>query len=197
MLQLEKAKIENEQVAASPIEDLAISPTHVNKMKKRSLLLAFFALSILVGCASYNPVPAGYAGPVAVIHDSAESEGGTKGRLFFVEEIDGNRINNARSETRRASQGRGFALTTNGGGRTVPVKLMRLKLIGTHVVAAPIHEMASRAIGTFFEVEGVIEFTPKPNGKYRVRGELKKNASAVWIENDETREVVTAKITGK
>jgi hypothetical protein len=168
-----------------------------NFMKTRTHLLLLCVLSFLTACASYNPVPPGYTGPVAVIHDSTEAEGGTKGRLFFVEEIDGNRIDNARTETRRASQGRGFALTTNGSMRTVPVKSMRLKLIGTHVVAAPIHEMASRAIGTFFEVEGVIEFTPKPNGTYRVRGELKKNASTVWIEDDETREMVTAKITGK
>jgi hypothetical protein len=166
-------------------------------MKIRTLITLFAALSLLSSCAMYEPVSGGYTDPVAVIRDSAEAEDTMKGRLFFVEEVDGNRISNIRIATRQASAGRGFWLATGYAMRPVPAKSMRLKLVGTHVVAAPIHEMASRAIGTFFDVEGVIEFTPKPNGKYTVRGELKKNASSVWIEDDETREAVTTKITVK
>jgi hypothetical protein len=165
-------------------------------MKTRALLL-FSVLAFLAGCAMYEPVSGGYNGPVAVIRDSAESEDTMKGRLFFVEEVDNNRINNIRISTRQASAGRGFWLATGYAMRPVPARTMRLKLVGTHVVAAPIHEMASRAIGTFFDVEGVIEFTPRPNGKYTVRGELKKNASSVWIEDDETREPASAKVTVK
>jgi hypothetical protein len=47
--------------------------------------------------------------------------------------------------------------------------------------------IASQIAGTFFSVEWVVEFTPKPDGKYTAKGELKKEKSSIWIENIETR----------
>lgn len=166
-------------------------------MKRLAGFVLIAAISSLVGCAVYKPVPDGFAGPVAVIRDSAETESGSKGRLFYVAEVDGNHIDNALTATKQASYGRGFSLFTSTTARAVPIRPMRLKLVGSHVVAAPIHELASRAAGTFFRVEGVTEFTPTAAHKYVVRGELKKDASNVWIEDDETNEVVTAKVTVK
>jgi WD40 repeat protein len=61
----------------------------------------------------------------------------------------------------------------------------------------PIHEFASRTAGTFFEVEGVVEFNPAPNGKYKVSGSLSKITSAVWIEDLETHEIVTEKVLNR
>lgn len=166
-------------------------------MKKLTRFLLVAAIASTAGCAAYKPVPVGFTGPVAVIRDSAENESGSKGRLFYVAEVDGNHIDNARTATKQASYGRGFSLSTGTTAREVPIRPMQLKLVGSHVVAAPIHEMASRAAGTFFDVNGVIEFTPTAGRKYVVRGELKKDASTVWLEDDETREVVTTKITVK
>jgi hypothetical protein len=164
---------------------------------KNYLCAAFFALAV-GGCAtSFKPVPDGYTGPTARITDSTYQESGGKGRIYYVESIDGNRIENARNSTGRASYGRGFSLTTVGSTRDVPIKPLKLRLVATHVTAAPIHEIASRAIGEFFSVEGDIEFLPEAGKVYEVRGDLKKSESAVWLADLYTGEPVTKKITNK
>ncbi len=110
-----------------------------------------------------------------------------------METVDGNRIGNTRSETRRASTGTGFSVFPRAVVRDIPIRPLRLKLVASHVVGAPIHEFASRAAGTFFEAETILEFTPKAGRLYSVRGELKKSASRVWLEDDETKDIVTMK----
>ncbi len=71
---------------------------------------------------------------------------------------------------------------------------MQVKLIATPQTGAPIHELASRVTGNFFSVEGEVDFNPAPGGRYLVKGELKKGASSVWIEDVETGECVTEKV---
>ena len=118
--------------------------------------------------------------------DGGFAEDGTKAQLFVVQEVDGRTIDSSIFATRRASEGRGFSLLPRLIVRSVPVKPMKLKLIGTHQTAAPIHELASRAAGTFFSVEGVVDFTPLEGRKYLVNGELNKGGSSVWIEDEST-----------
>lgn len=164
------------------------------KLRISLCLLALFALG---GCATYKHVPDGYTGPVAQLGDSAVQLGMGKGELYYVEAINGNPIENARNATGRASYGRGFSLTTSIVWRPVKIELMRLKLVGTHVTAAPIHEIASRAIGEFFSVDGEVEFTPEKGKEYRVVGVLTKQSAEVWVQDDETKLPVTRKITAK
>ena len=159
--------------------------------------LCLAALLSLAGCATYKHVPDGYSGPVAQLLDSAYQLSGGKGELFYIESINGNAIQNAANATRRASYGRGFALTTMTESRSVKAEPMRLKLVGTNVTAAPVHEIASRAIGEFFTVSGEIEFTPQRGKAYRVIGKLTKESAEVWLEDFETNTPVTAKITAK
>ncbi len=166
-------------------------------MKKLAILFISTVVLFLTGCAAYKPVPEGYAGPVAMVRDSTEIEDGTKARMFFIEQVDGNRIDNSRSATKQSNYGRGFSLATQIVERAVPIETMKVKLVGTHVVGAPIHEFASRMAGTFFDVEGVVEFTPKPNGKYIVKGVLKKGASSIWVEDEANNEPATIKIVSK
>ncbi len=164
----------------------------------RKLTAAFFLVAVLLGgCATYKPVPDGYAGPTARIVDSSYQETGGKGRLYYVESVDGNKIENARNTTGQASYGRGFSLSTRGAIRDVPIRKMRLRLVGTHVTAAPIHELASRAIGEFWSVEGDIDFIPEAGKVYEVRGELKKAGSSVWIADQATGEPASEKISNK
>lgn len=161
-------------------------------------LLSVLATIVLTGCASlHEPVPAGYAGPTAQVADSGFHESGGKAQLFVLQEVDAKTINSSIFESRKASQGRGFALTTRYVTRSLPVQPMKVKLIGTHQTAAPIHEIASRAAGTFFSVEGVVDFTPTANGSYVVKGELKKDGSSVWIEDASTNQPVTEKVRSK
>jgi hypothetical protein len=161
-------------------------------------LLSLFTFLVLTGCASlYEPVPAGFSGPTAQVADSGFSEDGSKAQFFVIQEVDGKTINNSIFESRRASEGRGFSLSARYVTRALPVATMKVKLVGTHQTAAPIHEIASRAAGTFFSVEGVVVFTPVAGGNYLVKGELKKEGSSVWIEDASTHQPVTEKVRSK
>lgn len=159
-------------------------------------VLATMALTLaLASCATYQPVPADYTGPVATVSDSGFSESGSKAQLFVLEEVDGNQISNSFIASANASHGRGFALTTNFVQRQVPAKAMKVKLHAGHTTGAPIQAIFSQVAGTFFSVEGVVDFTPAPGGSYVVKGELKKQGSSVWIEDANTNQPVTQKVT--
>jgi hypothetical protein len=155
------------------------------------------ATAVLAGCATVTePVPADYKGPTATIEDSCALESSGKGQFFVVSEIDGQRIRSSLAATGSASYGRGFSLTIACIGRKVPATRMKLKLRATHATAAPIHEMASRAAGTFFGTEATVDFEPQPGRFYYVRGSLAKDRSCVWIEESPSNAAVTDKSCG-
>jgi hypothetical protein len=56
-----------------------------------------------------------------------------------------------------------------------------LKIVATHVTSAPIHEIASRAGGTFFSVEGEVTLARIGGHQYFVNGKSQKEGSSVWI----------------
>jgi hypothetical protein len=147
----------------------------------------------LSACAS-APAPT-FSGPTAFISDSVVQEDSKKGQIFYVDQIDGRTVDSAYQETTRASRGKGFTLSLWSKLRQVEVKPIRLKLVASHITGAPIHEIASRALGTFFSVEGEVLFTPVPGGKYVVTGVLAKEGSSVWLADEETLVPVTTKIT--
>lgn len=151
------------------------------------------AFSLLAsGCATFEPVSKEYTGPTATLKDSGFSEDASKAQLFAAVEIDGNRVMNAFWASANASQGRGNSLSTVFPERKVKAAPMKVTLKGSHATGAPIAAIASQMAGTFFSVEGVVDFTPKPDGKYVVKGELKKEKSTVWIEDLETGIPVSA-----
>lgn len=163
-------------------------------LKMTGCLLIGLALH---GCAAYKPVPDGYTGPVAEVADSGSPGDGRKSTAFALMEVDGKSIDNSFRASANASYGQGFALTTRYVARPVPATPMKVRLKGSHMTAAPIHAMASQLAGTFFSVEGVVDFRPAPGGRYVVMGELKKGASSVWIEDRATGLPVTEKIVEK
>ena len=164
----------------------------------KTILVVAIAILNLTACSSlYNPIPEGYSGPTAKVSDSAIYEDSMKQQFFILESVDGKTINNSIIATRSASYGKGAYLNPRYESRLVQARPMRVKIIATHITGAPIHEIASRALGTFFSVEGEVDFKPLPGGSYTIRGELKKNASSVWIEDDSTKEMATEKITQK
>jgi hypothetical protein len=151
------------------------------------------AFSLLAsGCATFEPVSKEYTGQTATLKDSGFSEDVSKAQLFAAVEIDGNRVMNAFWASANASQGRGNSLSTVFPERKVKAAPMKVTLKGSHATGAPIAAIASQMAGTFFSVEGVVDFTPKPDGKYVVKGELKKEKSTVWIEDLETGKPVSA-----
>lgn len=158
-------------------------------------LAAMVAAIALAGCATYEPVPKDYKGPTASVRDTGISEDGTKAQMFAVVAIDGNRVMNAFWASANASQGRGTSLTTVYPERAVPIKPMKVTVRGSHATGAPIHAMASQLAGTFFSVEGTIDFSPEAGHAYQVKGELKKEKSSVWIEDAETGKPVTSVVS--
>lgn len=161
-------------------------------MRMKKAVTLFLALA-LAGCvATEGPLPQDYKGPTALLSDSGFREGGSKAQFFVAYEIDGRAIHNSIFASRSASHGQGFALTTRTVTRPVAPGPQKVKLVGTHQTAAPIHEIASRAAGTFLSIEGVVDFAPVEGGIYTVRGELRKEGSSIWIEDDRTRQPVTA-----
>ena len=160
----------------------------------RRLALVFLALS-MGGCATYTPsVPENYAGPKAQLADSAKVYSSSKADFFVAEQIDGASVDNSLNETFRRNQGRGMSMTPYYIDRPLiaerPIKI--LVKARTHY-AAPIQALSS----TVFQVKGEVEFTPKANGKYVVKGELGSNYSAVWIEDVETSVTVGQKVEAK
>lgn len=163
-------------------------------MNRRIALLILPAL-LLTACATYEPVQKDYSGPTASIRDSGAYESGSKAQLFAVVEVDGNRVMNAFWASANASHGRGFSLTTVYPERKVKAAPQKLTLRASHTTAAPIHAMASQLAGTFFSVEGTIDFTPQPGAVYVVKGELSKEKSSVWLEDASSGKPDSAVIT--
>ena len=162
---------------------------------KLAPIAALISVSICAsGCATFLPVPKDYTGPTAVLADSGLAEDGSKAQLFAAVEIDGNGIRNAFRASAEASQGRGNSLTPIFSDRHVKASPMRVTLRCSHATGAPIAAIASQMAGTFFSVEGVVDFNPVPNGVYVVKGELKKERSSCWIEDNATGKPVTTVI---
>lgn len=153
------------------------------------------AATLFAGCATLsNPVPDDFQGPTVKLSDTGSQESGSKGRFFAALEVDGKPIENSILLTRVASHGRGMALTSRYASRDVPVRPMKVKLTATHQTAAPIHEIAGRMAGTFFRVEGTVDFAPTAGRRYEVTGELAKERSCAWISDAESGQPATDKV---
>lgn len=172
------------------------TPILIKPYPMKITLAALFALT-LTGCATYQPVAPDYSGPVATVSDSGFSESRTTAQIFVLSQINGNRIADSFHASAAASYGQGFALTTRYVERPVPATPMKVVLRGSHATGAPIQALVSQASGTFFSVEGTVDFSPHPGGKYIVKGELKKEGSSIWIEDSSTQKPVTQKVLSK
>lgn len=158
-------------------------------------LSIFYLALVLTGCATYAPsVPENYNGPRAQIDDSVKVQSSSKADFFVVEEIDSMKVESSLNATLRANQGRGMSMSPVLIGRPlVAEKPLKISIKGRTQFAAPILAMT----GTVYQVTGVVEFTPKTNGKYIVRGELGEKYSAIWVEDTTTSQPVGTKVEVK
>jgi hypothetical protein len=160
-------------------------------------LAAILALSLTACAASYQPVPEGYAGPVASLGDTVVTAGRTRARIFAAAEIDGKTVANSFTASAQASAGAAFALTTRVVERQVPIRPMMVKIRGSDTTAAPIEALALAAAGKLYSVEGVVSFAPLAGHKYFVVGILKASGSTIWIQDAETAQAVTEIVTAR
>ncbi|MBA4108801.1 MAG: hypothetical protein C0487_04315 [Leptothrix sp. (in: Bacteria)] len=163
--------------------------TETDQMKKLLSLLAFAFLS---GCASvYNPVPDGYVGPTSNLSDSFNVVSGSKVEFFYVDQLDGHQVTNSRFASIAANKGRGMSMSPVFIQRAIPAnKPLSLLLVARTEYAAPILTLTNAV----YQVKGTIDFTPEPNKRYIVRGELGESRSSVWLEEKDSKQLVGKKI---
>lgn len=159
---------------------------------KRITVLAVLCSASLSACVTYSPsVPATYTGPVAQISDSVMPYEATKMDMFYLSEVDGKKVTNSLVGTIRANQGNGLnPIKLSLTKRPVPAIAAEFKIVGRTYYAAPIQAMTNPV----YEVEGLVRFIPEAGKTYVVKGDLGKNYSGVWIEDEQTHQVLDHKI---
>jgi len=153
---------------------------------------AVLLAALLLASCGKQLVPDDFTGPTALIKDSFSNH--VYGNLlkpdtvdfYVLTEVDGEAIGNALAITRISNSGAGFFARPRNHERRVPIKRMRLKLLASTYIAAPIGEIFIKT----YPVERTVEFTPKPGGVYVVSGKMSPNGSNVWLQTD-SGEVVT------
>lgn len=156
------------------------------------LRIPALALAVLALCAcTRNPAPEDFIGPAATVADTTD-KGGTGGvDFFFVEKIDGRQVPTSLAATARANEGMGFSMRPVVLDHAVPAEgAVTVTITGRNHYGAPILELTN----TIYQVSGDVTFTPVRNRVYDVKGFLRENHSAVWIEDNVTGAVVGKKI---
>jgi len=152
---------------------------------------ALAGVVLLAGCSSIQPsLPEGYAGPTAMLADSAKVLSGSKVDFYFVESINGKRVENSLLSTESANFGRGMSMTPVIVQRPVAAAPLQVDIVARTGYAAPIQAM----LGAVYEVKGRVDLSLEAGKKYFVRGELGEAYSAVWIEEESTGAVIGKKI---
>ncbi len=143
--------------------------------------LFILAVVLVLSACVTSPVPPDYTGPLANVRDVSIRETLARAQYFYLAEIDGKPIDNAMSRMRKSNYGRGFSSMAIGFDRSIPARLMVVKLEGRVAYGAPIQELLMLA--TMYEANTYLEFTPEPNTEYTVVGELTENKREVWLAN--------------
>ncbi|MFT6046889.1 MAG: hypothetical protein ACI9WC_002600 [Arenicella sp.] len=154
-------------------------------MKYLLLVIVFF----IQGCATFTPVPEGYAGPLVTIEDTSNIVSNTKVQFFELVKVDARNVSSSSYETRVLNEGSGISMTPVISKRQVPALKSTLSIQGVTYFAAPILAIG----GGNFNVKGDVDMELKEDETYSVRGELSKTYSAVWVE-DSKGNVVSQKI---
>jgi hypothetical protein len=110
-------------------------------------------------------------------------------QFFELEKVDGRTIETSAGATFRQNYGKGFAMEPALESREIPATECSLSLEGVTHVAADILAFG----GGMYHVEGDVTVRLEPDHHYFVKGELSKEYSAVWLEDDHGR-LVSAKI---
>lgn len=158
-----------------------------------SSVVSTLGLLALPGCISTYALPEAYSGPTAVIHSSSETVSSVKGKGYYVSEIDGKTV--SKSSPMATPYGAGMAVILKDTETKVPAQPVTLTLVGATVYAADGAAMIDGMSGGSRFVSGEMAFTPKANGRYRVKGTLEpKGGESVWLEDEMSGKMIGQKI---
>jgi hypothetical protein len=110
-----------------------------------------------------------------------------------VVSVNGKRVRNSIDATQEASSSMGRVLHIRTVEQSLEPSPQRLTLACKTVHASPVGSL----LGSSASVEGDVEFSPVPHGTYMVNGVLDTPEQSVWIEDANTGEVVTKRVTSK
>lgn len=118
--------------------------------------------------------------------------GGSEAVFFVLEQVDGVPVRTSLEESRRRSRGMGGRMRIADLERPVMAGKMRVRLLGTVAMAAPIDAMFKS--GRMFSAQGETDVELRAGMRYRVNGVLDAMRREVWIEEAETGRVVGKKV---
>lgn len=153
---------------------------HNEGMYMKKILILVLSL-LMVACVNYQPIPEGYQGPLAMVNDTSTDVSSTKVQFFQLSKVDERNVMTSAGVTYQTNYGRGFFMDVVTTGREVPATECKLHIQGMTHVAAPILAFG----GGMYSVEGDVDVTLEDGKDYFVKGELSKEYSAVWVEDDE------------
>jgi hypothetical protein len=159
-------------------------------------LLALAAACLLCACAlprEWKADPQPPAGPTAVVADSYVGAGRYRYDLFYISQINGVLVETSFASTGRRNAG---VLRQHQGKPDAIYRLVSAERPLTLVVEArPFFSSWLPALSAKAEeVSGTVEFTPRTDATYTVKGFIGEKYAAVWVEDDKTNEVVGRKI---
>lgn len=163
-------------------------------MKSVPCLAPIALAALLSGCASFEPAaPADYTGPTVNVADQIQQVSDRLLHVFEIRRVDGRRLLSSSISTLNASQGRGFSINPVAMTNELPLHASKLRLLATTQWAAPILAMTNPTCQT----EGEVSFEPKADRHYRVAGRIAPEECSVWVEEIESGQPVTTKVSGK
>lgn len=149
---------------------------------------------LLAGCAGFEAAtPPDYAGPTVNVADRALQAGSQLLHVFEMTQVDGRRLSTTSRATVSANQGRGFAVSPVALTNELPLRPARVQLQVVTQYAAPILAMTHPTC----RVQGEVAFAPEAGKAYRVAGRIAPEACEAWIEELDTKQPVTDKVSGK
>lgn len=152
----------------------------------------FLAITILLleGCTTISsPIPEGYKGAIATLHDTMSGQTSKKVYIFEVLKINDKNILTSSSATYSFNYGRGMQMKPIIEQRKVPAQTSTITIRGMTYFAAPILAFG----GGDYHITGNVSLNLKPNEHYYVKGVLSKSYKSVWIE-DSKGNIVSEKV---
>lgn len=160
-------------------------------------VLAPLVAVLVAGCATTYSVPKEHAGPTVNVADTVVRESPGVLRVFALSQVDGQNVYNAVGASANLSGARALTLDDSAVSRAVEARPLKVTLQAQHMAAA-FAGFGLLAQGKWYGVHrGEVAFNPVPGHRYRVNGSMDPVEVAAWIEDADTGERVTNKISKK